>query len=286
MNILLIGGSRFIGPHIIDGLLEHGHNITVFNQGNLQKKYPRGVNYICGDRNEGLSIGGKFDVVIDTCAYNGDHTKRVITELKFDFLVHVSTAGVYLKTGVYPYTENDQIGGLEVMGEYAKGKTESENVLLESGINYSSLRPVYILGPKNHNDRENFIYSHLIYKYPILIPGKGQSIIQFVFVEEVSKSIILLAEGKHAGIFNCGGNQTVTLTGLVEQMAAVVGVRPIIRYNEKADGENYIRTEFPFPNENFFVSNEKIKSLGVAFISLLKGLKRDYNDYYKDNIKR
>ena len=68
-------------------------------------------------------------------------------------------------------------------------------------------------------------------------------------------------------------------------MAAIVGVRPIIRYNEKADGENYVRTEFPFPNENLFVGNEKIKSLGVAFIPLLKGLKRDYNDYYKDNIK-
>ncbi len=64
-------------------------------------------------------------------------------------------------------------------------------------------------------------------------------------------------------------------------MAKIIGKKPIIKFNPNADGENFNEKEFPFANENFFCSNEKIKELGIKFTPLLRGLKEDYENYYK-----
>ena len=57
-------------------------------------------------------------------------------------------------------------------------------------------------------------------------------------------------------------------------------MEPKIQFNSWADGEKFNEAEFPFANENFICSNEKIKKIGVNFIPLAKMLKEDYENYY------
>jgi len=285
MKILIIGGSRFVGPHVITLLLKKKHKITVFNRGGISSKYPQEVRFIKGDRGQGFNkLKEKFDVVIDTCAYVGSQTMMAIEGLKFDYFLHFGTVAAYKKTEIFPLTEESPIGNWPSFGEYNKGKVECEKVLAKSGIKYGIFRPAYILGPKNYCDRENFIYSRIKKGTPLVLPGNGLGVAQFVFVDEVAQTIVTLAENKIRGVFNVVGNESITLVGLVEEMGKIVGKKPIITFNPKAIGKNFREEEFPFDNENLIVSNEKIKKYGVNFIALIEGLKRDYKNFYKATI--
>lgn len=284
MDILIIGGSRFVGPHLIKLLLARKHHITVFNRGSINDTYSKNINFIKGDRDKGFSIKEKFDAVIDMCAYTGSQTKKALTELNFDYFLHFSTVAAYKKTELFPLTEESAIGDWPSFGAYNKGKVECERVLEKSGKLYGMIRPVYILGPKNYCDRENFIYSRIKKGIPLTLPGNGLGLTQFVFVDEVALSLTKLVEKRAQGAFNIAGDQIISITGLVEEMGNIVGKKPIITYNLKAVGLNFKEEEFPFDNENLIVTNNKIKQFGMKFIPLIDGLQRDYRNFYKANI--
>lgn len=279
MDILVIGGSRFVGPLLVERLLRKKHRVTVFNRGFLQSHY-KGVEFVQGDRDDGFRIKERFDAVIDMCAYTPRQTKTALEQIDSGFFVHMSTAAVYKKTEIFPLTEQSPIGDWPLWGDYNKGKVGCERVLEESGVRFAAIRPVYILGPKNYCDRERFIYSRIRAGVPLVIPGNGKALIQFVFAKDVAESIALVTEKKAKGAFNCAGDEAITLRGLVEEMGKIVGKTPLYRFNPERDGENFDDTEFPFANENFVCSNARLRKLGMEFTSLLKGLKEDYQNYY------
>ncbi|OGN26847.1 MAG: hypothetical protein A2925_01270 [Candidatus Yanofskybacteria bacterium RIFCSPLOWO2_01_FULL_44_22] len=280
-KILIIGGSRFIGPPLIDEFVKSGDEVAVFNRGLIQSEYARGVRFIQGDRDQGFGISEHFDVVVDTCAYRGEQTKRAIEELRFDFFLHMSTAAVYKKTEIFPLTEESPIGEWPLWGDYNKGKVECERVLAASKIKFAVIRPVYILGPNNYCDRERFIYSKIKRGDPIILPGSGKALIQFVFAKDVARSIALIAEKKIAGAFNCAGDEVITLRGLVEEMGRIMRFEPKLRYNPEADSDKFDISEFPFANAHLLCDNAKLKNMGVVFTSLQKDLREDYESYYR-----
>ena len=67
----------------------------------------------------------------------------------------------------------------------------------------------------------------------------------------------------------------------MEEMAHIADSTAHIAYNPKTAGENHDESEFPFANEHFFCSNQKLKTLGVSFGSLIPNLKSDYEGYYE-----
>lgn len=95
----------------------------------------------------------------------------------------------------------------------------------------------------------------------------------------------MLTGQKLTGAFNCAGDETITLTGLVKEMGKIAGRKAIIKLNPKTDRENFNEAEFPFANETFMCSNEKIKSAGMTFTPLLRGLTDDYKNYYEKNTR-
>ncbi len=283
MKILIIGGSRFVGPLVVEKLLENKHDVTIFNRGKIKSKYEN-VKFIQGDRRNGFNIKDYFDVVVDTCAYKGENIQKAINELNFDYYLNFSTAAVYKKTDKFPLTEESEIGYWPLWGDYNKGKVECEKILKENKVKHANLRPVYVLGKNNYVNRELFIYSRIKDKKPLILPGDGKAKVQFVFAQNVADSIVLLAEKKLQGNFNCCGNEVVTLKEFVEIMAKVIGINLEIKFNPDADGEKFDEKEFPFANENFYCTNDKLNKLGIKFISLFEGLKKDYEGYYKNII--
>jgi len=282
MDTLIIGGSRFVGPLLLEKLIEKGHRVTVFNRGRIKSDYRKEVEFIKGDRNQGFGIDRRFDVVIDTCAFTGPQTKKAIEGLDFDFFLHFGTAAAYQKTDNFPLTEESSLGPWPLWGQYNEGKVECERVLEESGIKYASLRPVYILGPGDYCGREEFIYSRLRSAIPITLPGDGMANIQFVFAKDVASSFVLLAEKRLEGGFNCANDNPITLRGLVEEMGRISGREPIMEFDPSADGDGFDITQFPFANEEFVCSNKKLKSHGMRFTPLKKGLEEDWEGHYCD----
>src|SRR5579884_357067 len=71
MDVLILGGTRFLGPHVTDALLRRGHAVTHFNRGVFQASARDGVKVVHGDRAANLDRlpGTKWDAVVDTCGY-------------------------------------------------------------------------------------------------------------------------------------------------------------------------------------------------------------------------
>ncbi|HEX4857573.1 MAG TPA: NAD-dependent epimerase/dehydratase family protein, partial [Usitatibacteraceae bacterium] len=68
LNILILGGTGFTGPHQVRYALSRGHKITLFNRGRRPKEWPDKVEELTGDRetNDYKSLAGrKWDVCID-----------------------------------------------------------------------------------------------------------------------------------------------------------------------------------------------------------------------------
>lgn len=279
MDILIIGGSRFVGPLLVERLLRKKHRVTLFNRGLVRSSYRR-VKFVQGDRNRGFGLERRFDTVIDMCAYNGDQTRAALDELEFRHFIHVGTAAAYKRSEDFPLTEDSPLGEWPLWGEYNLGKVECENALAKSRRPYAAIRPVYILGPKNYVEREKFIYSRLKAGVPLVIPGNGEAVVQFAFSRDAAEAIALIAEKKAEGAFNCAGDELVTLRGLVEAMGRICGRTPLFRFNPEADGEEFNEAEFPFANENLICSNGRMKALGIKFTPLFEGLKKDYLSHY------
>ena len=71
MRLLVIGGTLFVGYHIVESALRAGHEVTLFNRGQSNPNLFPQVEKLIGDRNNDLSAleGRTFDAVIDTSGY-------------------------------------------------------------------------------------------------------------------------------------------------------------------------------------------------------------------------
>jgi nucleoside-diphosphate-sugar epimerase len=75
MRILIIGGTRFIGPRVAEQLLASGHEVSLFHRGQTEAVLPAPVNHIYGDRRDLPNFRSQFkglapDVVVDMICYN------------------------------------------------------------------------------------------------------------------------------------------------------------------------------------------------------------------------
>jgi nucleoside-diphosphate-sugar epimerase len=81
MQILVMGGTRFVGKPLVARLMAQGHALTLFTRG--KNPVPAGVEHITGDRSsdEGLSAlqGRAFDVIVDSSGRTLDDSRRVLT---------------------------------------------------------------------------------------------------------------------------------------------------------------------------------------------------------------
>ena len=67
MNILILGGTGYIGPHLVRLAVSRGHKVTTFTRGRRKPELPPGVIQLIGDRNGQLQAleGKTWDAVID-----------------------------------------------------------------------------------------------------------------------------------------------------------------------------------------------------------------------------
>ena len=99
LNLLILGGTGFIGPHLVRYASSRGHKITIFTRGRHDAELPADVVRLQGDRNGQLGAleGKKWDAVVDDSATNPEYVKLSTALLK-------NAVGAYLftsSTGVF-----------------------------------------------------------------------------------------------------------------------------------------------------------------------------------------
>lgn len=294
MNILVIGGSKFIGWRLVELLGKTQHTVTVINRGNYPRKYPANVTHHVADRNnyeQMLAIvkTATYDVVFDMCGYVENDMKyvaRLFTARTMKY-VFISTAATYLEPLEMPIAEDYAQGVHGVWGGYGNGKLACEKVLLsaykKNGFPAVIVRPSYVYGVGNTIDRETFLFDRITKGRTILVPSDGEAVIQHGEVTDLCRTLLAIAEmPKGVGeCYNISGQELVTLNGLVRLVAKVVGKDAKITFVTPKDYGMADRDIFPFDNVSYFTTSEKFsKDFGWSpAVSLIDGLTAAYNEW-------
>ncbi len=219
LKILVLGGTGFIGPHLVRYAAARGHKITIFTRGRHDAELPRDVERLVGDRatNQLSALEGKtWDAVVDDSANNVDWVKASCPLLKNSTGAYMftSSTGVYypyLKRGVdestpVHYEMADPKDGSESFGVM---KSNCEKVVLdtfaEKGI---VVRPTYIVGPGDTSDRFPYWPQRLEKGGEVLAPGKPDDPMQIIDVRDLAEFMVRILENKQHGIFNVAGPKT------------------------------------------------------------------------------
>jgi nucleoside-diphosphate-sugar epimerase len=267
MRILIMGGTRFIGVYLTKVLVDRGHEVVLFNRGNNPAPV-KGVGQIQGDRKDADRLkeklsGESFDAIFDNNGRELSDTQPLVEIFndQIEHFVYVSSAGVYLKSSQMPHREGDPVDP----NSRHKGKHHTEAYLSESGIPWTSIRPVYIYGPQNYNDLEAWFFDRLVRDRPIPIPGNGKFITQFGHIQDLALAMasVLGNETAVGKIYNVSGDRYVTFDGLAYACAEAAGKSPedikLVHYDPK-EFDFGKRKAFPVRQQHFFADIHRAKA--------------------------
>ena len=217
MKILILGGTIFLGRHVVESALKRGHELTLFNRGKHNPDLFPELEKIKGDRDKdiGLLKNRKWDVVIDTCGYFPRSVKVSAESLKdsIEHYIFISSVSVYSDFKMVGIDENYSVGKLDdynidkVDGEtYGPLKARCENVLEEIlPGRVCNIRPGLIVGPYDPTDRFTYWVRRVAEGGSVLAPGNPDSPVQFIDVRDLADWIINVSEKRIAGVFNATG---------------------------------------------------------------------------------
>src|SRR5687767_2586406 len=218
MKILIIGGTRFLGRHLVDSALARGHEVTLFNRGKSNPDLFLNIETILGDREHDLDklAGREWDAVIDTSGYVPRIVRLSAQSLEESVkrYVFISSVSVYANFSKVGIDENDPVGQIEdesfeeITGEsYGPLKALSEKAVQDVfGENRSLIiRPGLIVGPNDPTDRFTYWPVRVARGGDVLAPEKPEVPVQIIDVRDLSEFIIKLIEENASGIYNVTG---------------------------------------------------------------------------------
>lgn len=217
MNILIIGGTRFVGRAITAELLKRNHTITLFNRGKTNAELFPEAEHLTGDRDGALAAleGREWDAVIDTCGYVPRVVEQSAKLLKdaVEKYLFISTISVYADLAEPNSTEDSPLATVEdetteeITGEtYGGLKVLCENVVKECyPDNHIIIRPGLIVGPHDHTHRFAYWILRGAEDGTMLAPGDPEQPMQFIDARDLARLCVDLLENDSAGIYNATG---------------------------------------------------------------------------------
>jgi nucleoside-diphosphate-sugar epimerase len=230
MKILIIGGTRFLGRHLVHSARARGHTVTLFNRGLTNPDLFPQVETILGDREKDLAelLGHEWDAVVDTCGYVPRivHLSASALEGSVNRYVFISSISVYASFSKIGIDESDPVSKMEdetveeITGEtYGPLKVLCEKAVQDTFGDEGTLiiRPGLIVGPHDPTDRFTYWPVRVARGGDVLAPEEPDVPIQIIDARDLSDSIIKLIEEKASGIFNATGPEyELTMGAMLE----------------------------------------------------------------------
>lgn len=262
LSILLLGGTGFIGPHMVREALRRGHSVTLFNRGRTNNTLFPDLETLIGDRDAKLDVlaGRRWDVVIDNSGYVPRHVQDSAKLLSgaASYYLFISTISAYASLST-PLDENAPLATMadesieEVTGAtYGPLKALCEQRASgEFGANRTGIiRPTYICGPGDHTDRYSWWPIRAARGGKMLWPGQREDLTQIVDVRDLATFTVDMAEQQLTGAYNA-----VTPAGefsmgdLLDDCLAITGddLEPVWVANDFLDGRDMGDRRNPLP---------------------------------------
>jgi 2'-hydroxyisoflavone reductase len=249
LQILVLGGTGFLGPHFVEAARAKGHKLTLFNRGKTNPTRFSGeafkdIEQLHGDRKTDMkALQGKrrWDAVLDTSAYiPADVTRSTrLLAKRVDQYLLVSTISVYAKMDKPGQDESaplatladpnvtevtgETYGGLKALCEQAAEKEMPGRVTI--------VRPGLIVGPGDNTDRFTYWPARADRGGEILAPGSAADPTQFIDVRDLAAFLLHLLEQQTYGIFNADAPAgTLTMGELLAASQRAAGTKSTVTW--------------------------------------------------------
>lgn len=220
MNLLILGGTRFVGRHLTQTALDRGHTVTLFNRGRSNPDLFPQAEKLVGDRGVDLSAlhGRRWDAVIDVNGYIPRHVREAATLLAgaIGHYTFISTISVYAQMDVPNQDESAPLattdtpetkevtgatyGPLKVLCEQAAEQAMPGRTLI--------IRPGFVVGPYDTTDRFTSWLRRIQRGGEMLAPGDPDDPLQFIDGRDLAEFTLLRVEAQDASIYNATGPAT------------------------------------------------------------------------------
>jgi 2'-hydroxyisoflavone reductase len=234
MKVLVIGGTLFIGRQLVEELVKRGHEVAVLHR-KPRHDLGRRVENIMADRNDPEAVrealtGRRFEVVYDnaydwergTTAEQVEATVRACGDRlhRYIFMSSVAAYGDGLN-----HKESDPLAPDYHFEPYVSHKATTERLLfrlhLKTGLPVVTFRPPFVYGPGNPFYREQFFWDRLRAGRPVIIPGDGHRLMQFVYINDLVQAMLRAMDEPRAEgeAFNIGDPKPLTQYEFVDRLA-------------------------------------------------------------------
>ena len=246
-RILLLGGTGFLGPHLVHAALDGGHRVAMLNRGRRTPNqnaadYAR-VEALRGDRSQPDAYaalkGRTWDAVIDT-ATNLHWTRDAVTALTgaTGRYLYVSSTGVFWPYRTVEIPEDGPVPLVDTPPQeppsYGVLKARSEQVVRDGcPARDLVIRPGYIVGPGDTSDRFTYWPVRVARGGEVLVPGRRADRVQYVDVRDLCEWMIRLIAREATGTFNVVGPAAPqTLAEFVDGLSPLATAPPTYTWIE------------------------------------------------------
>ena len=243
-RVLVLGGSVFVGKHLVEALVGGGAQVSVLNRGRTPSVLPAGVEHIAADRTDKEQMRAAlarrdWDAVFDVSGFvmaaGGSDIDGLLDLLdgRVGSYVYTSSIMAYDQSwaGVFPWLET-QPTNPEGAGSYGGFKALAEGSMLArhaaSGFPAAVVRPAAIYGPDNNIfDMETPMFLRLLRRRPILVPHGGLVVGSYGHVDDLCEAMITIAghPAARGEVFNISAD-SLDVNRYVSVLADIVGIEP------------------------------------------------------------
>jgi 2'-hydroxyisoflavone reductase len=261
MRLLVLGGTKFLGRHVVAHALADGHEVTTFTRGRTNPELFPDVEHLRGDRDGGLDAlqGGEWDGVVDTSGYV-PRIVRQSAELLRDAVrryVFVSTISVYAEPEDEPDDE-------DVQAHYGALKRACERVVEQVyGERGTSVRAGLIAGPHDPTDRFTYWARRLAAGGDVLAPGRPEQPVQLIDARDLAAWLVRLAAHGPGGTFDATGPQR-TLGDVLERLR---GSSSLVWVEEPEGVTPWTELPLWLPADSWFLMQRDVSAAQAAGLS-------------------
>ena len=287
LKILIIGGTRFFGIHMVNELVAKGHDITIATRGRAADKFGNKVKRIILDRTDETSMKNAlrnrhYDVVIDKIAYCSNDIKYVMEAVDCDKYIYMSSTAVYEPLHINTM-ESDFNGVSQKLVwcnreafPYEGVKRQAEYALWQiySDKNWIAVRYPFVIGKDDYTKRLLYYVEHTMKSIPMNIDNLDDQI-GFIRSDEAGKFMAFLVDKDLRGAVNGSSKGTISIKEIIEYVESRTGTKAIIDNSGKDAPYNGV-TEYS-------INTEKAEAIGFQFSALQDWI---YNllDYYIQSV--
>jgi 2'-hydroxyisoflavone reductase len=216
-TLLILGGTGFLGPQVVDAAKRTGWTLTLFNRGKTNPGLFPDLEQLHGDRNESLKAleGRKWDAVVDTSGYFPRQIRTAMDALRGNAgqYVFISSISVYADTSRPGMDETAKVATIpdETTEKITEESYGALKALCEKAAEtampgrVTNIRPGLIVGPGDTSDRFTYWPVRVSRGGEVLAPGTPADPVQFVDVRDLGEFIVKTLDTKTTGVFNATG---------------------------------------------------------------------------------